>query len=456
MSEVKDAVKPIDSTEAVLSKLDQVEASIKKDVQAMVEEQVATAVKEAVAASEAKVTDQLVAFEGKIASAPTVITERASLREHANKRVKKELREWSKGAGLASQPINLKLFESEGEYEAYMREASGLVNVGGSGKGGRVIFDPTFFVLRQMNPLRGIARTVGTSGSDYTFVAKVGNSGVAYGYTPNVTTAGATNTLDTAIWNVTLSSQNVQFATRTAILDDVPGLESSLIDDLMLEFSQVEGQTSVGNDFTGSTTPTLGGANAWRGLDFYAGANATYTGGTATTASIVAAGNHNLGTYDQITKNATGGANNVSYKDLINFIHSLPVPYWSPNNKFMVSPTFLAGLRGLTDTAGASVLYRYNAQDRGIVTELLGYEVIVNSYLDTGIVPGAAGVNNLYPMYFGNFDLGYTYVDRLEMRMLRALETVPGSLTLWAERRVSGAVKNPAAFLRYRSTNVAT
>ena len=453
-----EVVKPVDTTEAIMAKLDLVETSIKKDVATMIEEQVSAAVKEAVAASEAKVTDQLIAFEGKIASAPTVITERASLREHANKRVKKELREWVKsGAGTAQQAITVKLFESEGEYEAYMREASNLVNVGGSGKGGRIIYDPTFFVLRQMNPLRGIARTVGTSGSDYTFVSKVGNAGVAYGYTPNVTTAGATNTLDTAIWNTTLASQNVQFSTRTAILDDIPGLESSLIDDLMLEFSQVEGQTSIGNDFNvASTTPLLGGANAWRGLDFYPGAAATYTGGGTTLGSIVAGGNHNLGTYDQLTKNITGGANNVSYKDLINFIHALPVPYWSPNNKFLVSPLFLAGLRGLTDTTGASVLYRYNAQDRGIVTELLGFEVVVNTYVDSGIVPGAAGTNNLFPMYFGNFDQGYTYVDRLEMRMLRALETVPGSLTLWAERRTFGQVKNPATFLRYRSTNVAT
>ena len=68
----------------------------------------------------------------------------------------------------------LKLFEDEAQYAAYMKEASALTG-GGNGQGGRTAYDPVFVALRLANPLRDISRTVATDGSSYQFRAKVGN-----------------------------------------------------------------------------------------------------------------------------------------------------------------------------------------------------------------------------------------------------------------------------------------
>ena len=111
------------------------------------------------------------------------------------------------------------------------------------------------------------------------------------------------------------------------------------------------------NDQTGSgSTVTTGGADGLRGLDQYGGANATYTGGTHSTAAFGTSGTgsttglHSLNTYDQLTTNGnTVGAANVTYKDIVNFIYALPQQYWTPNAKIMVNNVFLSQVRGLVD-----------------------------------------------------------------------------------------------------------
>jgi len=75
----------------------------------------------------------------------------------------------------------------------------------------------------------------------------------------------------------------------------------------------------LNNDQSGSTTTATGGTNGLRGLNSYGGANSSYTGGTISTAAFGSSGTastdglHSLATYDQITTNAAGTANNVTY-----------------------------------------------------------------------------------------------------------------------------------------------
>ena len=355
------------------------------------------------------------------------------------------------------------MFEDAGQYDAYMKEASALTG-SGAGIGGRTAYDPVFVPLRLLNPLRGVSRQVATDGATYQFRAKVGNAGAAWGYAINNNGAGTTE--NTNIWQLTLQDLNVQFPIRTAALDDIDGLEANVVSDMLAEFSQVEAQSMIQNDdqvaYVDYDTPPYGGSNGLRGLNQYAGANATYTGGTISTAAFGSSGTGStsglasIATYDQITTNGnTAGAANVTYKDIVNFVYSLPQQYWTTTAKFVVNPIFLAQIRGLTDDNGTPVFERMAPLETdGIVGRLLGFDVVVNKYLDT---PSYAGVDkaDLYPMYFGDWQKGHTIVDRLNMVLRRYDQTLPGFITFYGEKRLATSVVDPFSIIRYRSTGTA-
>jgi HK97 family phage major capsid protein len=438
----------------IIEKLDAIEAA-----QA---EKIAEVTAAATAAAEAvknEVTEKVIALEAKLAEvqAPAIIKPVAkTVREDVNRMVKEQLRDFAKSGTKLEKEI--KLWESQEQYAAFLTEASALTS-SGAGIGGRTAYDPVFHALRLANPMRGLSRNVSTDGATYQFRAKVGNAGPAWGYA--IQNNGAATTENTNIWQLNLKDLNVQFPIRTAALDDIDGLESNVVDDMLVEFSQAEGQSMiVNNDQAGSTTTATGGTDGLRGLDSYGGANATYTGGTISTAAFgssgtaVSNGMHSLATYDQLTTNAAGSTNNMTFTDLITFIHSLPQQYWGPNNKFMVSPLMLAAIRGLVDDNKTPVFERMapGVYD-GIVGKILGYDVVVNNYVDSPIAAGAApGTTSLYPMYFGDFTRGHTIVDRLNMVLRRYDQTAPGFITFYGEKRLCSSVVDPFSIIRYRST----
>jgi HK97 family phage major capsid protein len=265
-----------------------------------------------------------------------------------------------------------------------------------------------------------------------------------------------------------LQDLNVQFPIRTAALDDIDGLEANVVDDMLMEFSQAEALSMIQNNDQAaqSSTNPYGGTNGLRGLDQYAGANATYAGGTCSTAAFGTSGTgsntglHSLATYDQITTNAnTVGANNISYVDVINTIYALPQQYWTPSTKFMISPILLNAIRALRDTNGAPIFNRNEGLSvEGIVGNLLGFDVVVNKYCDnpSQATAGSAGTSSLYPMFFGDFTRGHTIIDRLNMIMRRYDQTAPGFITFFGEKRLATSVRDPNALVRYRSTGTAT
>jgi HK97 family phage major capsid protein len=230
---------------------------------------------------------------------------------------------------------------------------------------------------------------------------------------------------------------------------------------MLQEFSEQEGLSMIlNNDQAGSTTTAYGATNGLRGLNQYGGNNASYTGGTISTASYGTSGTastnglHNIATYDQTTTNGFASANNVQYIDLIQFIHSLPQQYWSTGNCFIINPLMLAGIRGLVDDNGTPVFERMSplVYD-GIVGKLLGFDVVVNTYLNSPTAAGAsAGTTSLYPMYFGDFNRGHTIVDRLNMVLRRYEQTAPGFITFFGEKRLATSVVDPFSIIRYRST----
>lgn len=444
----------------IIEKLDAIEAKQAESIVA-----VEAKIPAAVEAVKAEFSEMVAALEAKVASvqAPAVIKPEKTVRGDVNKSVREQLK--AIVAGKSSFQKELQIFADEAQADAYMKEASALT-AGGDGKGGRTAYDPVFAALRLANPLRGVSRTVATDGSSYQFRVKTGNAGAQWGY--GIQNNGTPTTENTSIWQVVLKDINVQFPIRTAALDDIDGLEANVVDDMLAEFAQNEALSMIqNNDQSGDgTSVSTGGADGLRGLDQYGGANSNYTGGTTSVAAFGSSGTgstsglHSVATYDQLTTNGnTVGAANVTYKDLINFIYALPQQYWTDSAKFVVSPVFLAQIRGLVDDNGTPVFERMSPlETNGIVGRLLGFDVVVNKYLDTPsqTTAGSAGTNSLYPAYFADWSRFHTIVDRLNMVMRRYDQTLPGYVTFFGEKRLATSIRDPFAGVRYRSTGTAT
>ena len=447
-------------SQVILEKLDAIEAKQAESIVA-----VEAKIPAAVEAVKAEMQEMVSALEAKVASInmPEFIrTPAKTVRQDVNRSVKEQLATFYKGNNRLEK--ELQIFADEAQMDAYLKEASALT-AGGDGKGGRTGYDPVFAALRLANPMRGLSRTVATDGSSYQFRVKVGNAGTAWGYA--IQNNGASTTEDTSIWQLVLQDLNVQFPIRTAALDDIDGLEANVVDDMLAEFSQAEALSCIQNNDQAaqSSTNPYGGTNGLRGLDQYAGAAATYAGGTSTAAAFGTSGTgstsglHSLATYDQITTNAnTVGANNIQYKDVINTIYALPQQYWTPNTKFMVSPILAQAIRGLQDTNGRPIFNSTESLNPdGIIGQMLGFDVVMNRYLDTPsqTTTGTAGTTSQYPMYFGDWSRGHTIIDRLNMVMRRYDQTLPGFITFFGEKRLATSVRDPNALVRYRSTGTA-
>ena len=447
--------------EKVIEKLDAIQASNEAKIA-----EVVAAAEAKVEAAKAEMVEKVVALEAKISTlqAPAIIERTSpSVRKDVNKAVREQLKDMV--AGKSQFEKELKIFADESQMQAYLSEASALTG-GGNNQGGRTAYDPVFRALRLANPLRGMSRTVATDGSSYQFRVKTGNAGAQWGYA--IQNNGAATTEDTSIWQLVLKDINVQFPIRTAALDDIDGLEANVVDDMLAEFAQAEALSMIANnDQSGTgTSVATGGADGLRGLDQYPGANAVYAGGTFSTSAFGTSGTgstsglHNVATYDQITTNAnTVGANNVTYNDVINLIYALPQQYWTESARFLISPILLNGIRNLKDNNGAPIFNRNEGLSvEGIVGQLLGFDVVVNKYLDTPsqTTTGSAGTTSLYPMYFADWSRFHTIIDRLNMVMRRYDQTLPGFITFYGEKRLATSVRDPFAGVRYRSTATAT
>jgi HK97 family phage major capsid protein len=443
--------------EKVLEKVDGIAASNEAKII-----EIKTEVNATVESVKAEMTEKVAALEAKVASIQMPEFIRAphkTVRGDVNRKVREQLSTFYKGG--AKLHTEIKLWEDVSEHQAYLNEASTLT-ASGAGIGGRTAYDPVFHKLRLYNPMRGVSRNVSTDGSTYQFRAKVGNAGATWGYAinnnrsdgPNPTTEG------TNVWQLNMADINVQFPIRTAALDDIDGLEANVVDDMLSEFSQQEGLSMILNDDqAGTTTTSTGGTNGLRGLNSYAGNNASYAGGTISTAAFGTSGYastdglSSIATYDQITTNGGTATNNITFTDLIQFIHNLPQQYWSNSNCFIINPIMLAGIRGMVDDNKTPVFERMAPSVyEGIVGKLLGFDVVVNSYLNSPISVGGGGSTSLYPMYFGDFNRGHTIVDRLSMVLRRYEQTQPGFITFFGEKRLASSVVDPFSIIRYRST----
>jgi HK97 family phage major capsid protein len=124
----------------------------------------------------------------------------------------------------------------------------------------------------------------------------------------------------------------------------------------------------------------------------------------------------------------------------------------------LINPIFMAQIRGLKDNNGTPVFERMSPLETdGIVGRLLGFDVVVNKYVDLPYSStSTAGTTSLYPMYFGDWQRFHTIVDRLNMVLRRYDQTLPGYITFFGEKRLCTSVMDPFSAIRYRSTATAT
>jgi HK97 family phage major capsid protein len=365
-----------------------------------------------------------------------------------NRSVKEQLKAIAEGK--SSFEKQLQVFADKAQMEAYMKEASALT-AGGNNQGGRTGMTLCLLLCVWLTHCAACLALWLPMVLAINSVSKLAML-VLHGVTA-IQNNGATTTENTSIWQLVLQDLNVQFPIRTAALDDIDGLEANVVDDMLAEFAQAEALSMIQNNDQGATSLPYGGSNGLRGLNQYAGANSTYAGGTTSTAAFGTSGTgstsglHSLATYDQLTSNVnTVGAANITYKDVVNFIYALPQQYWTTDAKFMVSPILLAQIRGLTRYQRHSCVRAYvSSETNGIVGRLLGFDVVVNKYLDTPsqTTTGSAGTTSLYPMYFGDWSRFHTIVDRLNMVMRRYDQTQPGFINFFGEKRLATSVRDP-------------
>lgn len=319
-----------------------------------------------------------------------------------------------------------------------LREASAITG-SGLNVGGRTHFDEAFAALRYANPFRQGARIIKVpNNSAVQFVCKTGNAANStnpWGYTVNPN-SGSPN-INTSIWQLPTRVISAQLPVRTAVLSDVNGLEAELIEDLMMEFAQLEGAScGLNNDQAGSTTTSTGGTDGLRGLNSYpgaAGASAAFgSSGTAITNGL-----HTI---------ASVGFNNAAGLDmeiLVDMANVLPAQYWSlPGTAWMMHPTAIQSLRKYAHQNGAYSFVETGSEEAGSLLHVFGFPVIPNPYLDPVGTVGAK------PVYLANWPKFMTIADVEEMSIQAMEQTTPGFVNLYAEKRMVSTVRDVFAGVR--------
>jgi HK97 family phage major capsid protein len=315
-----------------------------------------------------------------------------------------------------------------------LREASAITG-SGDGVGGRTFFDNAFAALRFANPIREMSRVIPASGSSVQFVAKTGNAAnstnpFGYTFTPD---SGSPN-INTTIWQLPTRVISAQLPVRSAVMSDVNYLNETLVEDLMLEFAQIEGASMVlNNDQAGSTTTINGATNGLRGLNMYtsAASSAFGTSGTAITNGI-----HSIATYTQ-------AAAAVSYSDLTDMTRLFPAQYWNlPGTAWMMHPQTIHELRNLgPGTAAIREFPEVGSDEGGAIKNMFGFPVIANPNIQT---TGAGQFN----IYLANWPRFVTIADVEEMTIQAMEQSSPGFITLYAEKRLVSTVRDPFAGIR--------
>lgn len=121
--------------------------------------------------------------------------------------------------------------------------------------------------------------------------------------------------------------------------------------------------------------------------------------------------------------------------NLVDLVHALKARY-RKGAKFVMNSGTLAAIRKMKDTDG-NFIWRPGLTE-GQPDMLLGYPVVEAEHMP--VMAGGA-----FPVAFGNFERGYTIVERTGTRVLRDPYTSKPNVLFYATKRVGGAVVNAEA-----------
>lgn len=290
------------------------------------------------------------------------------------------------------------------------------INVGTATQGGFLIgFEMEAGIERvvhRYSAMRQLARVISIGSASYKKLVKVtGTSGGTRGGETTAPTAGTSQTWSELEFKpgTYLSDQRI---TMESLEDSVQDVESDLMQEIGIEFAEMEGSDFITGD----------GVNGPRGIQSYnIVANASYSWGSV---GYTASGH----------ASAFASSNPSDY--LIDLQHSLKRQYRG-NAAWAMNDATLAAIRKFKDGQG-NYLWGMTAPSQlmaGAVGQLLGHSVVTDDFMpDLG--------SNAYPIAFGDFQRAYYVIDRKGMSILRDPYTAVPYVKFVARRRVGGGIAN--------------
>lgn len=267
-------------------------------------------------------------------------------------------------------------------------------------------------VVHRYSAMRQLARVIPIGSASYKKLVKTsGTSGATRGGETSAPTQGNTQQWSELEFKpgTYLSDQRI---TMESLEDSVQDVESDLMEEIGIEFAEMEGQDFITGD----------GVNGPRGLQSYdIVANASYAWGKV---GYVASGG------------AAGFAASNPSDYLIDLQHSLKRQYRG-NAAWAMNDATLAAVRKFKDGQG-NYLWGMTAPSNlmaGAVGQLLGHAVVTDDFMpDLG--------SNAFPIAFGDFKRAYYVIDRKGMSILRDPYTAVPYVKFVARRRVGGGIAN--------------
>ncbi len=252
--------------------------------------------------------------------------------------------------------------------------------------------------------MRGLARIVTLTSGD-TLKLLVGQGGANAGWVSEREARPETAT--PKLSEIALSSGEIyaNVAATQRVLDDPQfDIAQWIADESNIAFSEAEGAAFITGDGTGKPKGFL---------DYAKVANGSYAWGKL---GFVASGNAGALTGD----------------GLIDFYHGLKSGYRT-GAAFIMSDATVAAVRKLKDGQGNYLWQPSVVVD--VPPTLLGKPVVTDDNM-----PQIAG--NAFPIAFGNWQRGYTILDRFGTRILRDPYTNKPYVMFYITKRVGGAVTN--------------
>lgn len=286
----------------------------------------------------------------------------------------------------------------------------------------RLVEQQIEMLMRDLSPIRSIANVVTVGTSDYRKLVRTGKAGTGWvGETaarPETGTSGLVEVIP-PIGEIYANPMVTQQA-----LDDVYyDVEADVSDDLTTSFAEAEGAAFV----VGS------GTNRPKGFLAYT---------TAATADSTRA----FGTLQHIITGVAGALPASNAGDVfLDVIGALKAGY-RPGSQWVMPKAVLFAIMKLKDSTG-QYLWQPTITANGLGLNLLGFPVVECEDMPT------IAANSL-SVAFGNFQRGYTIVDRVGMRMLRDPYSNKPYVGFYTTKRVGGAVVNSEAIklLKFSAT----